>query len=291
MPGGGYIKDRHACRAVLRTRAGAVIWGSATFRPRAGNPDPVLYITEDGTSGNLVGLRNFGGEHHRLELPGAVEETHKAQRPFILNVAGEDRDEYVEMAKIGVESGVDGIEINLSCGNVLTQDEVICFNLDLTAEVVGSVLDITPAAVSVLVKISPHSNRFALKTLARLLAEFPIAAVVAGNTFPDGLILDAKGNTVISGRGSAGLGGTTLRYISLGNVAILRDTLPNHIEVIGCGGIATGKHAWEHLQLGAAAIQVHTAARAKDPPHDITPHVFDDIIWQLGQIEQKQKEI
>jgi len=278
------VKDAHALQSVLATKVGAIVYGSITFRPRTGNPDPVLHITEDGTSGNLIGLKNFGGEYHRRELPGFVEKTHAYQKPFILNIAGQDLAEYVEIAKIGVESGVDGIEINLSCGNVVTQDEVICFNLDLTAQIVNAILNVIPKTISVFVKISPFSNRFALKEMASLLAHFPITAVVAGNTFPDGFFFDSMGNTVISGRGSAGIGGTALRHISLGNVALLKDTLPAHIEVIGCGGIATGKHAWEHLRLGAVAVQVHTAARAKEPPHDITPHIFDTILWQLDQI-------
>lgn len=39
---------------------------------------------------------------------------------------------------------------------------------------------------------------------------------------------------------------------------MFRKLLPNHIDIVGCGGILTGLDIFEHILCGASAVQVGT---------------------------------
>src|SRR5215467_12265899 len=94
---------------------GGIIPKTVTRQPRLGNPPPRTVETPSGLL-NAIGLDNDGIDHfivHHLPylrtLPTAV----------IANIAGKNEDEFVEMAaQIGRETGLAGLELNLSCPNV-----------------------------------------------------------------------------------------------------------------------------------------------------------------------------
>src|ERR1700675_217939 len=97
------------------SRLGAIIPKTVTRQARAGNPPPRTVETPSGLL-NAIGLDNDGIEHfiqHHLPylrtLPTAI----------IANIAGKNEQEFVDMAEmIGRESGLAGLELNLSCPNV-----------------------------------------------------------------------------------------------------------------------------------------------------------------------------
>src|SRR5260370_41750677 len=96
-------------------RLGGIIPKTVTQQPRAGNPPPRTVETPSGML-NAIGLDNDGIEYfiqHHLPylrtLPTAI----------VANIAGKNEAEFVEMAEqIGRESGLAGLELNLSCPNV-----------------------------------------------------------------------------------------------------------------------------------------------------------------------------
>src|SRR5438445_4982167 len=109
----GYAREMSGI--VAFARLGGIIPKTVTRQPRAGNPPPRTVETPSGML-NAIGLDNDGIDHfihHHLpylrSLPTAI----------IANIAGETEDQFVEMAaKIGQESGLAGLELNLSCPNV-----------------------------------------------------------------------------------------------------------------------------------------------------------------------------
>src|SRR5216117_1892224 len=96
-------------------RLGGIIPKTVTPLPRAGNPPPRTVETPSGML-NAIGLDNDGIEHfiqHHLPylrtLPTAI----------VANIAGKNEQEFVDMAAmIGRETGLAGLELNLSCPNV-----------------------------------------------------------------------------------------------------------------------------------------------------------------------------
>src|SRR5260370_1661093 len=94
---------------------GGTIPKTATREHGAGTPPARTVETPSGML-NAIGLDNDGIDHfihHHLpylrSLPTAI----------IANIAGKNEDEFVEMAEqLGSETGIAGLELNLSCPNV-----------------------------------------------------------------------------------------------------------------------------------------------------------------------------
>jgi len=93
---------------------GGICTKGLTLRPRQGNPPPRLWETPCGLL-NSIGLENPGVEAFlREELP----RMRGLGTAVIANVWGETPEEYGELAERLSDSGVDAIELNLSCPNV-----------------------------------------------------------------------------------------------------------------------------------------------------------------------------
>src|SRR5436309_3558707 len=96
-------------------KLGGIVPKTVTRQPRQGNKPPRTVETPAGML-NAIGLDNDGIDHfiaHHLPylrtLPTAI----------IANIAGETAEQFVELAaKIGKESGLSALELNLSCPNV-----------------------------------------------------------------------------------------------------------------------------------------------------------------------------
>src|SRR5436190_22969594 len=96
-------------------RLGGIIPKTVTSQPRMGNKPPRTVETPSGML-NAIGLDNDGIDHfiaHHLPylrtLPTAI----------VANIAGKSASEFFEMAeKIGTETGLAALELNLSCPNV-----------------------------------------------------------------------------------------------------------------------------------------------------------------------------
>src|SRR6516164_3790434 len=127
-------------------KLGGVIPKTVTHQPRKGNPPPRTVETPSGML-NAIGLDNDGIDHfikHHLPylrtLPTAI----------IANIAGETAEQFVEMAaKIGKESGLAGLELNLSCPNVsggldFASDSSLTYKI--VAKLTPNVTDIVPVA-------------------------------------------------------------------------------------------------------------------------------------------------
>src|SRR5947208_5680402 len=97
------------------SKLGGIVPKTMTQHPRAGNELPRTVETPSGML-NSIGLDNDGIDHfihHHLPYLRTLPTT------IIANIAGESEDQFVEMAeKIGRETGLAGLELNLSCPNV-----------------------------------------------------------------------------------------------------------------------------------------------------------------------------
>ena len=83
--------------------------------------------------------------------------------------------------------------------------------------------------------------------------------MTAVNTFPNAFSYNEKGESRITpGGGLAGFAGPAIKQIALGQVKQLRAILPENIDIIGVGGITTGKDILDYLRTGAKAVQIAT---------------------------------
>lgn len=288
MNAAGTCKTLQDVVALARSSVAAVVVGSITRDARAGNSGEV-YWSGDGCSLNALGLPNRGADYYREQLPAMVEAAHAHGKPLIVSVAGFAVDEYAQLAQLAAAAGADLVELNLACPNVWdggTQKRIACFDPGQTEAICAAVEGALAAPASGRgrpappygVKISPFSDPEALAELAALLGGRSRGLggprfVTAVNTFPNALVLDDRLRPVLD-VGLAGLSGAALRPVGLGQVRQLRRLLPGQVDVVGVGGVLTGRDVVDYLAAGALAVQSATAFwnRGEDPT------VFGDIL-------------
>ncbi len=245
----GYGQEYHRLYDV--NRLGAIVTKSISLKPRSGNPAPRIYETASGML-NSIGLQNVGLEAFlKKKLPFL----RKLKGPkIIVNLAGESVAEYVALARrLEEQSGIDGLELNISCPNC--ERGGIEFGVDpkLTAEVVGKVRRVTRRTL--IAKLSPNVTDITL--IARAAVNAGADALSLINTLL-GVAVDAKSWRPRIATVSGGLSGPAVKPVALRMVWQVHRALPK-VPLIGIGGIMTAEDAVEFLLCGAGAVQVGTA--------------------------------
>ena len=100
------------------------------------------------------------------------------------------------------------------------------------------------------------------------------------NTIGNALAIDihAEMPAIRAKGGFAGLSGKAVKYTALANVKQMRELLDPSIDVVGVGGVQSGKDAFELILCGARAVQVGTCHWTEGPG------CFDRICAELSEI-------
>jgi len=264
----GYVKEM--APFVALERLGGVVPKTVTARPRPGNPTPRTVETPSGML-NAIGLDNDGIGHfidHHMPYLRTVDS------PVIANVAGEDEDQFVELAaRAGQTPGVAAVEMNLSCPNV-------SHGLDLGVDpaAVERVVRRAVAAcpVPILAKLTPNVTN--IVTLASAAAEGGADAVCLINTLR-GLAVDWRRRRPVLAYDFGGLSGPAIKPIALRMVWEVHRALPG-LAIVGIGGIASTTDVLEFLVAGARAVQVGTVSFA-DP--GLAGRIVDELPARLAE--------
>jgi dihydroorotate dehydrogenase (NAD+) catalytic subunit len=241
----GYAREM--AEVVDFSRLGGIIPKTVTRQPRAGNPPPRTVETPSGML-NAIGLDNDGIEHfieHHLpylrSLPTAV----------LANIAGKNEAEFFEMAELlGRESGLAGLELNLSCPNVAGGVD-FATDPEVTHRVVHGVRAV--CSLPLVAKLTPNVTNIAV--IAEAAAEAGADAVSLVNTFI-GMAIDWRKRRPILGNVTGGLSGPAIKPLALRMVWQVAQRVK--IPIIGIGGIATIDDVMEFLVAGASAVQLGT---------------------------------
>ena len=234
-------------------RLGAITCKGTTLHPRSGNEQPRIMETASGML-NAIGLQN-PGIHTVIEKYAPVWATW--QTPVIVNIAGETIKEFVELATLleGVE-GVAGIEVNVSCPNVLAGGAVFGADAHTVADVTAAVRRAT--TLPLIIKLSPNSGDVRPTALAAAASGADAVSLI--NTFT-GMGIDMSKRRPTLANVTGGLSGPAIKPIALRMVyevaRELRSSYPQ-VPVIGIGGISNAYDALEFLMAGASAIQIGT---------------------------------
>ena len=114
------------------------------------------------------------------------------------------------------------------------------------------------------VKLAPYFDVPHYKAVAAILNQYAeggvLRFVTTMNTIGNALIVDAEGEmaAIAPKAGFGGLGGGWVKPVALANVRQLRQLLDERLDVVGVGGVRTGRDAFEHILCGASAVQVGT---------------------------------
>lgn len=234
-------------------RLGAVICKGTTLRARGGNAQPRTFETASGML-NAIGLQN-PGIHAVIEQYAPLWE--KWSTPVIVNIAGETVQEFVELAVLldGVP-GVAGIEINVSCPNILAGGAVFGDSPETVAEVTSKVR--RTCGLPLIVKLSPNTGDCRPTALAAAAGGADAISLI--NTIT-GLAIDTRDRRPVLGNITGGLSGPAIKPIALRmvyDVALeMREAYPR-VPIIGIGGISSVDDALQFLMAGASALEIGT---------------------------------
>ena len=224
---------------------GAVVTKGVANVPWEGNPVPRVAETWGGML-NAIGLQNPGID---VFLERDIPFLKKFDTKIIVNVCGKSVEDYLEVVEKLSDSGVDLLEINVSCPNV--KEGAIAFGqkadclYDITSRIKKK------AKQPVIMKLSPNVTD---------IAEMAKAAEAAGadgisliNTLT-GMKIDVHRRKFVLANKTGGLSGPAIKPVAVRMVYQAAQAVK--IPVIGMGGIACAEDAIEFLLAGASAVAV-----------------------------------
>jgi dihydroorotate dehydrogenase len=115
--------------------------------------------------------------------------------------------------------------------------------------------------VPMLVKVAPDLSDDDIEAVARVLGDLGVDGVVATNTTVSRIAIQPHPLA----RESGGLSGAPLMDKSTAVLRMLRTRLPDHIPLIGVGGILSGADAAKKMAAGAALVQTYTGLIYRGP--------------------------
>lgn len=234
-------------------RLGAIICKGTTLHHRSGNRQPRTRETACGLL-NAIGLQNPG---IRTVIARYAPVWANWKTPVIVNIAGETMQEFVEIAEqLEDVPGVAGIEVNVSCPNIMAGGAVFGESAETVAEVTTRVRRAT--TLPLIVKLSPNTGDCRPTALAAAASGADAISLI--NTIT-GIAIDIQTRRPLLGNSTGGLSGPAVKPIALRMVydvaRALREAYPL-VPIIGIGGISITQDALEFLMAGASAIQIGT---------------------------------
>ena len=251
----GYGKE-YAEYYPLEKLGAVVVKGIAPF-PSHGNPTPRVAEVTSGML-NAIGLQGPGIDKF-LSGTDYMPFLRKTQATVIVNIWGKTVADYAEVARrLDAESsGIDALEINISCPNIKEGGVAFGTDLKLAAEVVSEVRKAT--TLPLITKLSPNVTDIA--QFAKCAADAGSDIISLINTLPS-MAIDIETRKPKIANIKGGLSGPAIKPIAVRMVYDAASAV--NIPVIGMGGIMNGDDAIEFMLAGASAVAVGTAIFA-DP--------------------------
>ncbi|MSY16234.1 MAG: dihydroorotate dehydrogenase, partial [Actinobacteria bacterium] len=152
-------------------------------------------------------------------------------------------------------SGISAVEVNISCPNVENRGQVFSCHPDTATAVIETVRRNIGGELPIIAKLSPDVTDIVH------IAESVIKAGVDGlaliNTLL-GMVIDINTMKPKLGGKTGGLSGPAIRPVAVRAIYQVHQAFPN-TPIVGMGGVANGRDAFELILAGASAVSVGTA--------------------------------
>ena len=227
---------------------GGIVVKGTSLKPKIGNPPPRLVEVPCGLL-NAIGLENIGVEQFmEKKLPFLKQFDTK----IMVNIFGFCIDEYAALAERLDTTGIDALEVNVSCPNIKTGGKAFGIDPKMVAQITQVVCQRTH--LPVFIKLSPQVTD--IVTIAKAAMDAGADGVSLINSFP-AMAIDIYSGKPKLGNITGGLSGPCLKPIAL---KMVWDIVRNlNIPVMGIGGITNFEDALEYLIVGAKAVQIGSA--------------------------------
>lgn len=260
----GCAKYPDDARKILASPSAALVVGSITTEPYGVDSGDVLWC-DGARSVTGYGFPNPGMNAWEADLVALAGAAREAGKPFIVNVAGANIDDYLDLAERAFAAGADVVELNLVWPCLLSAGGVKHTVSDDPAALAQL---LTKAAArfrekrgDLWLKFSPMQPTVLEAMAAAIAGEpgAPVTAVVCCGPYPKTLFLEPDGRSVVGTDSFGQMGGEFLRPLALGQVRQFRALLPERVAVVGLGGVSIRAHVDQYLAMGARAVGLTTA--------------------------------
>ena len=239
---------------VRQSAAGSFVTKTATLEARAGNPEPRYRDVPLGSI-NSMGLPNQGIDYY-LDYLLSLQES-QPERTFFLSLVGMSPDETHTLLKKVQNSGFKGItELNLSCPNVPGKPQ-IAYDFEATERILGGAFGYFDKPLGI--KLPPYFDIVHFDQAAEVFNRHPLKFVNCVNSIGNGMYIEDESVVIRPKNGFGGIGGEYIKPTALANVHAFYQRLNPSIQIIGTGGVYSGRDAFEHILCGASMVQIGTA--------------------------------
>ena len=248
----GFDKDGEYIDALARLGFGYLVLGTVTKQAHTGHKEK-YYKRDKKTLYNSLGLPNKGVWNLVQNI-----KKRKSRVPLIASIAGQ-LDEDIYITRELIEPHVDGIELNLSCPNLLNAR----FHVD----------ELRFVRTIKMLKISSQKPLF-LKVGYEWFLSHISEAIEAGI---DGVTI-SNSAPVIRDKRTVGQSGESLMYNTLTTIKQVRCKYPD-IPINASGGMTNRQYARMVLNKGANTVQLYTGLVFEGP------RLIEDIIEEMKNEE------
>jgi dihydroorotate dehydrogenase (NAD+) catalytic subunit len=231
---------------------GAVVTKSIMLKPRSGRATPRMAETPSGML-NSIGLQGPGID---LFLEKDIPWLRDQGANIVVSIAGESVEDYAVLArKMRAVSGISALEVNISCPNVENRGQVFACHPQTARAAIEAVRRNIGGELPIIAKLTPDVTSIA--AIAEEVVAAGADALALINTVL-GMVIDT--NTMrpkLAGK-TGGLSGPAIRPIAVRAIYQVHEAMP-HVKILGMGGVASGRDAFELILAGASAVSVGTA--------------------------------
>jgi dihydroorotate dehydrogenase len=271
----GFDKNAEVYNPLFKIGFGFVEVGTITPLKQYGNPKPrVFRLVEDHALINRLGFNNLGAKNISERIRSNLN---KGLLGINIgpNKDTQDRlNDYLTCIKI-FHDIADYITINISSPNTENlrnfHDETKFDKLINSIEEEKTRLK---SKIPIAVKISPDILEEQIELISEILLKYKVSAIIISNTS----INSRENLRDILKHQKGGLSGKPIEERSNKLISKFYKLLKNKIEIIGVGGVDSGKSAYKKFLAGASFIQLYTGMVFQGPSI-------------VGKIKKELKEI
>jgi dihydroorotate dehydrogenase len=237
--------------------------GSYTKEKRDGNAGTTDFVDEILGYGNSKGLPNFGLAGLEQHLPSMASTAQASNKKFVVSISCMSPEDTREVAAfIATTYGVDGIELNTACPNIVQgakRKPLIGLSKSLMTEYLDALVAADLGRIPVRIKVTPYRDDEIewCADLLRSRSDLNITHVVATNTIPGCQAFRTDGRMVMPEIGKFGGSGAMLHAWSVGNNQTWNECLRGSaIKTIGAGGADSYQRVMNFARAGSSECQV-----------------------------------
>ena len=258
------------------SNAGAIQSKSCTYKSRKGNPLPRYYENEMCTI-NSSGLPNMGyGFYYDV-----ADELQTYNKPYIVSVSGLTHKDNISIIEtLSFMSSISAIELNLSCPNIVGKPQT-GYDFESMDDLLRKLfenIEYYPLKNKLGLKLPPYFDISHFNKAAEVINSYKIDFLTCINSIGNGLVInpDTDAVSIKPKNGFGGIGGQCIKPTALANVRKFYEL--TDCDIVGCGGVTTGRDVYEHILCGAKAVQIGSQFKREGID------VFDRISQELQEI-------